>query len=74
MRARSGVAFDWSQLRVPKGCSRAGWILAGGLNPGNVGAAIAAARPDGVDVASGVAGAGGVTKARCAAGGRRRAA
>jgi phosphoribosylanthranilate isomerase len=48
----TGVAFDWSILAgrrfpVPVG-------IAGGLNPGNVGRAIAAARPDFVDVASGV--------------------
>ena len=58
----SGEAYDWSALRVPKGASRRGWLLAGGLTPENVGAAIAAARPDGVDVASGVAGPDGVAK------------
>jgi phosphoribosylanthranilate isomerase len=48
----TGIAFDWSVLAgqrppVPFG-------IAGGLNAGNVGRAIAAARPDFVDVASGV--------------------
>jgi len=33
---------------------KAPWLLAGGLNPDNVSTAIAACRPDGVDVASGV--------------------
>ena len=31
--AGSGEAFDWTNLKVPRGCSRKGWILAGGLNP-----------------------------------------
>jgi phosphoribosylanthranilate isomerase len=48
----TGIAFDWSllagrRLPVPFG-------IAGGLNAGNVGRAIAVARPDFVDVASGV--------------------
>lgn len=49
----SGRAFDWSvagalRRHVP-------WlILAGGLAPDNVGAALAAVRPDAVDVSSGV--------------------
>jgi phosphoribosylanthranilate isomerase len=48
----TGIAFDWSvvagrRLPVPVG-------IAGGLNAGNVGRAIAAVRPDFVDVASGV--------------------
>ena len=48
----TGIAFDWSvlagrRLPVPAG-------IAGGLNAGNVGRAIAAVRPDFVDVASGV--------------------
>ncbi len=45
-----GLAFDWSRLR-----SRTGrFVIAGGLNPENVVDAIAAARPFGVDVSSGV--------------------
>lgn len=48
----TGRTFDWSLLAAcPPGLS---FWLAGGLNPGNVGAAIALARPEGVDVASGV--------------------
>jgi phosphoribosylanthranilate isomerase len=48
----TGIPFDWSildgrALPVPVG-------IAGGLNAGNVGRAIAAVRPDFVDVASGV--------------------
>ena len=48
----TGIPFDWSildgrALPVPAG-------IAGGLNAGNVGRAIAAVRPDFVDVASGV--------------------
>jgi phosphoribosylanthranilate isomerase len=58
----SGHAYDWRALNVPKGASRKGWLLAGGLTPDNVGDALSAARPDGVDVASGVAAADGVTK------------
>ena len=47
-----GVVFDWSILDgfsppVP-------WFLSGGLMPGNVGAAVAALRPAGVDVSTGV--------------------
>ena len=48
----TGIRFDWDVLAgrtwpVPV-------ILAGGLEPGNVGAAIARVRPSAVDVASGV--------------------
>lgn len=48
----SGRVFDWSLLgEVPVGPRL---ILAGGLTPENVAAGIAAARPWGVDVSSGV--------------------
>jgi phosphoribosylanthranilate isomerase len=47
----SGKAFDWTQLPVSLS---APVILAGGLTPENVGAAIRAARPYAVDVASGI--------------------
>lgn len=47
-----GVAFDWSLL---EGFSPAKpWMLAGGLTPDNVAAAIAQTHPDAVDVSSGV--------------------
>lgn len=48
----SGQMFDWTLLdEVPEGPRI---ILAGGLDPDNVAAAVQAARPWGVDVASGV--------------------
>ncbi|PIQ38593.1 MAG: phosphoribosylanthranilate isomerase [Lysobacterales bacterium CG17_big_fil_post_rev_8_21_14_2_50_64_11] len=47
----SGEAFDWT--RIPAQMARP-WLLAGGLGPDSVAAAIAAARPWGVDVASGI--------------------
>ena len=49
----SGRVFDWSLTDgVPAGVRRL--VLAGGLHPGNVAAAIDRVRPWGVDVASGV--------------------
>jgi phosphoribosylanthranilate isomerase len=47
-----GAAFDWSILSGFS-CNRP-WLLAGGLNPGNVAAALAATGATGVDVSSGV--------------------
>lgn len=52
-RGGTGVAFDWYDVagRLP------GWapvLLAGGLEPGNVGGAVRALRPFAVDVSSGV--------------------
>ncbi len=48
----TGRAFDWSLARRAAGYGKI--ILAGGLNPANVQAALAAAKPYGVDVSSGV--------------------
>ena len=48
----TGESFDWELLVDRR--SQVPLILAGGLNPDNVGDAIAAARPFAVDVASGV--------------------
>ncbi|MCL4730276.1 MAG: phosphoribosylanthranilate isomerase [Planctomycetes bacterium] len=50
--AGSGQAWDYSRAR--KLCEKRPVILAGGLRVANVAAAIAAARPAGVDVSSGV--------------------
>ena len=60
--AGSGETNEWSNLKPPKGVSRKGWLLAGGLDPTNVKEAIAVCAPTGVDVASGVADASGVSK------------
>jgi indole-3-glycerol phosphate synthase/phosphoribosylanthranilate isomerase len=49
----TGRTFDWSAVREVR--ERAAWVaLAGGLDAGNVGRAIAEVRPDAVDVSSGV--------------------
>jgi phosphoribosylanthranilate isomerase len=49
----SGQIFDWKSLEFSKLADRR-WLLAGGLNPDNVGAAVRQLRPWGVDVSSGV--------------------
>jgi phosphoribosylanthranilate isomerase len=51
-RSGSGSVSDWSAARGL--ARRTQLVLAGGLTAGNVGAAIAAVRPFGVDVSSGV--------------------
>ncbi len=59
-RGGLGKPFDWSRL-IP--CHRP-WLLAGGLSPDNIAAAIHQTRPWGVDVASGVECAPGIKDAR----------
>lgn len=51
-RGGTGKTFDWTMLKLLDGKPRI--IVAGGLSPENVGAAIKAARPFGVDVSSGI--------------------
>ena len=53
----TGEVFDWR--RVPRACA-AQIVLAGGLNPDNVGAAIQQVRPFAVDVSGGVESAPGI--------------
>lgn len=48
----AGVTFDAAVLA--DGAPQGFWLLAGGLNPGNVSALTAALHPSGVDVSSGV--------------------
>jgi phosphoribosylanthranilate isomerase len=51
----TGQTVDWNAVRQGQDTFRGlPWILAGGLTPFNVGDAIQAARPAGVDTASGV--------------------
>ncbi|MFZ0661825.1 MAG: phosphoribosylanthranilate isomerase [Acidobacteriaceae bacterium] len=50
----TGIRFDWQAARGSFAGSPLRLVVAGGLNPENVGEAIAALRPWGVDVASGV--------------------
>jgi phosphoribosylanthranilate isomerase len=57
----TGEVFDWQ--RVPRALA-ARVVLAGGLNPGNVGAAIVAAQPYAVDVSGGVESAPGIKDAQ----------
>ena len=52
-KSGSGETFDWSSIpNLPEDGKP--YLLAGGLNPANVGNAIEAMHPDGVDVSSGV--------------------
>lgn len=50
----SGRGFDWLLARKARTRYSAPIFVAGGLNPDNVAGAIELARPDGVDVASGI--------------------
>mmetsp|Transcript_57368 Transcript_57368/g.181616 ORF Transcript_57368/g.181616 Transcript_57368/m.181616 type:complete len:217 (+) Transcript_57368:1304-1954(+) len=62
IKAGSGETFDWKNLKSPRGCSRKGWALAGGLDPDNVAEAIKITRPNIVDTSSGVCGPDGIRK------------
>lgn len=62
LKGGSGESFDWCNLRPPVKACTLGWLLAGGLTPGNVGEAVRLARPAGVDVSSGVCGPDGLKK------------
>jgi phosphoribosylanthranilate isomerase len=52
--AGSGRTFDWHAVRVQLGKLQGRFIIAGGLNPENVGEAIHIFSPWGVDVVSGI--------------------
>jgi len=52
--AGSGKTFDWQAARAQLGEGQGRFIIAGGLTPGNVGEAIRAFSPWGVDVVSGI--------------------
>lgn len=54
----TGRRFDWNLL--PRAGVMKPFLLAGGLNPQNVAAAISSVRPDAIDVASGVESAPGI--------------
>jgi phosphoribosylanthranilate isomerase len=59
-----GVSFSWSLARKARAHFDADVFVAGGLTPENVGAAIRAALPDGVDVSSGIEGSDGFKDAQ----------
>ncbi len=62
LEAGSGEVFDWATLNTSSLKNRR-WLLAGGLNPENVGAAVQQLRPWGVDVSSGVESSAGIKDA-----------
>jgi phosphoribosylanthranilate isomerase len=63
----TGRAHDWAISRAIVAAVDVPVLLAGGLNPGNVGEAVAAVRPYGVDLCSGVRSDGRLDAAKLAA-------
>ncbi|KAK4835423.1 hypothetical protein QYF36_009563 [Acer negundo] len=54
---------DWVLVDSAKGGrSKHGWLLAGGINPGNVREALSSLKPNGVDVSSGICASDGIQK------------
>ena len=62
LQGGSGEGYDWAGVIPPAGLGAKGWLLAGGLGPDNVCAAVRALHPTGVDVSSGVCGPDGLAK------------
>ncbi|KAI9192406.1 hypothetical protein LWI28_022441 [Acer negundo] len=58
----SGKGFNWAQFTIPPIRSKHGWLLAGGINPGNVREALSILKPNGVDVSSGICASDGIQK------------
>ncbi|CAH9069549.1 unnamed protein product [Cuscuta europaea] len=61
-RGGSGKGFNWTVFKLPPIRSKCGWLLAGGVYPGNVCEAISTLNPHGVDVSSGICARGGIQK------------
>lgn len=58
----SGQPLPWPKMKAPVHIANKGWLLAGGLHPGNVAEAVSILHPTVVDVSSGVTQGDGVTK------------
>ncbi|XP_019154944.1 PREDICTED: N-(5'-phosphoribosyl)anthranilate isomerase 1, chloroplastic-like [Ipomoea nil] len=58
----SGKGFNWARFKLPPIRSKYGWLLAGGIYPGNVCEALSTLKPHGVDVSSGICAPDGIQK------------